>query len=79
MRQRVVRAFRPDEHQLHHRHVHGHPNQSSVDEWSGPWVNSWQVTPAIDFRPGVQNCAGAQIYVRNGGWVRWQFFGCWTG
>lgn len=56
-----------------------HPNQPSVDIWSGPWWGSWQNTPTLDIRRGVQNCAGAQIYHRNGGWVRWQFFGCWTG
>jgi len=55
-----------------------HPNQPSVDVWSGPWT-SWQNTPTLDIRHGVQNCAGAQIYHRNGSWVRWQFFGCWTG
>lgn len=56
-----------------------HPNESSAGVWSGPWANSWQNTPAIDSRRGVQNCAGAHIYVRNGGYIRWQFFGCWTG
>jgi hypothetical protein len=56
-----------------------HPGEAAADTWSGPWANSWQDTPAIDSRRSVQNCAGAQIYYRNGGWIKWQFFGCWTG